>query len=130
MVFDSHIFLGGDNIPRAELGNQCLDGLVFVPYVVLLEFLIVLCVDSRDNGFNHHRVDHLLESVLLPLDLMVRLDLEELSTLGDVLNYLVDELWFLEPLAVQIVVPGGRYHLGFSEDERGEPMLPTPLGCC
>ena len=52
--FDIQLLLGGDNIPRAELGNQCLDGLVFVPYVVLLEFLDVLCVDGRDNGFDRH----------------------------------------------------------------------------
>ena len=52
--FDSQILLGDDNIPRAELGNQCLDGLVFVPYVVLLEFLDVLCVDGCDNGYDRH----------------------------------------------------------------------------
>ena len=129
MGFDSQLLLSGDDIPRANLGNQCLDGLVFLPYVDLLEFLIILCVESHDNGFDHHRVDHLLESVLLPLDLRVRLDLEELYTLGAVLDSWVDEIWFLEPLAVQIVVTGGRYHLGLSEDERRGPMLPTPFGC-
>ena len=55
-----------------------------------------------------------MESVLLPLDILVRLELEELSTLGDVLDSWVDELWFIELLAVQVVFPGGRSHLGFA----------------
>ena len=93
--FDSQLPLGGDNIPRTEMGNQCLDGLFFVPYVVLLEFLNVFCVDGCDNKFDHYWVNHLLEGVLLTLDLLVRLELEKLSTLGDILDYRVDELWFL-----------------------------------
>ena len=67
-----------DNIPCADLGNQFLDCMVFVPYVVLLEVLNILCVNGRDNDFDCHRVDHLLEGVLMPLDLLVRLELEEL----------------------------------------------------
>ena len=70
-----------------------------------------------------------MEGVILPLDLMVRLKLEDLSTLGDVLDSWVDEICFLEPLAVQVVVPGGRSHPGLAEDKREEPVLPTPLGC-
>ena len=70
-----------------------------------------------------------LESVLLPLDLMVRLEFEELSTLGAVLDSWVDEIWFLETPAVQVVVPGGRSHPGLTEDKREEPVLPTPRGC-
>ena len=98
--FDIQILLGGDNIPRAEMGNQCLDGLVFVPYVVLLEFIYVLRGNVCNDGFDHHRFDHLLESVLLPLNLLVRLELEKLSTVGDVLSSWVDELWFIDTLAV------------------------------
>ena len=92
MGFDSQLLLGGDNIPRAELGKKCLDGLVFVPYVVLLELFNLLCVDGCDNGFDRHQVNHLLDSVLLSLDFLVRLKLEELSTLGSVLGSWVDEL--------------------------------------
>ena len=127
--FDNHILLGGDNIPHAELGNEYLVHLVFVPYVVLLEFLNVLCVDGRDSGFERHQVNHLLEGVLLTLDLLVHLELEEISTLGDVLDYWVDELWFIEMLSVQVVVPGGRSHLGLAKDKQEEPVIPTPLGC-
>ena len=54
MVFDYQILLGGNNIPHAELGNHCIDHLVFVPYVFLLELLDVLRVDGRDNGFKCH----------------------------------------------------------------------------
>ena len=127
--FDSQPLLGGDKIPRAEIGNQCLDCLVLVPYVVLLELLDILCVDGRDNGFDRHRVEHVMKGVILPLNLLVRLELEELSTLGTVLDSRVDELWFLDLLAVQVVVLSGRYHLGLTEDKRQEPVLPTPLGC-
>ena len=69
VVFDSHILLVGNNIPRVELGNQCFDRLVFVPYIVLLKFLDIFCVDGCDDGFDRHQVDQLLEGVLLPLNL-------------------------------------------------------------
>ena len=59
-----------------------------------------------------------MEGVILPLDLLVRLKLEDLSTLGAVLDSWVDEIWFLEPLAVQVIVTGGRSHLGLAEDKR------------
>ena len=38
-------------------------------------------------------------------------------TLGAVLDYWVEELWFLEPLAVKVAVPGGRSHFGLAEDK-------------
>ena len=129
MGFDIQLLLGGNNIPCAELGEHCFDCLVFVPYVVLLEFLDILRVDGRGNGFGRHRVDYVLEGILLPLDLLVLLELEEISTLGDVLNYWVEGIWFLEPLAVQVAFPGGRSHFGLAEDKREEPVLPTPFGC-
>ena len=90
--FDIQNLLGGDNIPRAELGNQCLDRLVVVTYAFLLEFLDILRINSCDNGFDHHQVYHLLEGVLLPLDLMVSLELEELYNLGSVLSSWVYKL--------------------------------------
>ena len=74
--------------------------MVLVPYVVLFELLDILYINGCDNFFDRHRFDHLLESVLLPLNLLVHLELEELSTVGDVLSSLVDELWFIETLAV------------------------------
>ena len=69
--FDIQILFGGNNIPRADLDNHCLDRLIFVPCIVLLEFLDVLCVNGRNYGFKCHQVAHLLEGVLLPLDLLV-----------------------------------------------------------
>ena len=69
-----------------------------------------------------------MEGVLLPIDLLVRLGLEELSTLGAVLDSWVKELWFIQTLAVKVAVPGGRSHFGLAEDKREEPMLPTPFG--
>ena len=69
----SQLLLGGNNISRADLGNHCIDCMVFVTYLVLLELLNVLRVDGRDDGFDRHRLNHLLEGVILPLDLMVSL---------------------------------------------------------
>ena len=99
-----------------DLGNHCLDRLIFVPYVVLLEFLDGFCVDSHDNGFDCHQVDHLLEGALLPLNLLVRLELEELSTLGAVRISWVEDLFFLDPLAVQVDIPGGESHFVLAGD--------------
>ena len=70
-----------------------------------------------------------MEVVLLTLDLLVLLELEDLSTLGAVLDSWVEELCFLEPLSVKVAVPGGRSHFGLAEDELEEPVLPTPFGC-
>ena len=50
-------------------------------------------------------------------------------TLGNVLDFWVDEIWFLKPLAVQVDITGGRSHFGLAEDEREEPMLSTSFGC-
>ena len=103
--------------------------MVLVPYVVLLELIDILRVDGRDDGFDHHRVDHILEGVLLQLELLVRLELEEISTLGAVLDYRFEELWFLEPLTFKVTVTGGRSHFGLTEDNREEPVLTIPFGC-
>ena len=110
MGFDIQILLGGNNITLAELGNHCLYPLVFVTCIVLLEFLDILCIDGCDNGFYRHRVDHLLEGVLLPLGLLMRLELEDLAPLGAVLDSWVDEIRFFEPLVVKVFVPGGKSH--------------------
>ena len=71
-----------------------------------------------------------MEGVLLPLNIMVLLELEELAPLDTVLNSWVEDLRLFEPLAVKVVVPGGKSHFGLDEDEREEPALPTPFGCC
>ena len=99
-----------------DLGNHCLDRLIFVPYVVLLEFLDGFCVDSHNDGLDCHRVDHLLKGALLPLNLLVRLELEELSTLSAVLSSWVEELFFLYPLAVEVDIPGGKSHFFLAGD--------------
>ena len=49
VVFDSQFLLGSDNIPRADLGNQCLDCLVCVPYLCLLEFLTTASMALTDT---------------------------------------------------------------------------------
>ena len=113
--FDRQLPLCGNNIPCAELYKHFPDCLVLVTYVVLLAFFHVLRFDGCDDGFDCHQVGHILEGVLLPLDLLVLLELEELTTLGGVLNY--------------VVVPGGESHFGLTEDKREEHVLSAPFGC-
>ena len=60
---------------------------------------------------------------------LVHLELEDIAPLGTVLNSWVEELGFLEPLAVEVVVPGGKSHFFLAKDEREELLLPTPFGC-
>ena len=90
VVFDGQLILGDNNKPRADLGDHFFYRLFFLPYVVLLKFLGVLLVDGRDDSFDRHRVDHLLEGVLLTLDLLVLLELDDFAPLGTVRNSWVD----------------------------------------
>ena len=87
-------------------------------------------VGGRDDGFERQRINHLLERVFLPLDLLVLFELEELLPLGIVLISWVEDIGFGNPLAVKIFVPGGDSHFGLAEDEQEEPVLLTPFGCC
>ena len=113
-----------------DLGDHRFYCLVFVPYVVLPKFLDVLCINSHDNGFDLHQVNHLLEHVFLPLDLLVLLELEEIVPLGITPDSWVEDLRFGELFAVDVVVPGGELHSGLADKEREEPVLTTPFGFC
>ena len=98
--FDSQLLLGGNNIPRADLGNHLLDCLVLALYVVLLKFLDVLRVNGRDYVIGQHRVNHVLEGVFLTLGPMDRLELEEIAPMGAVRDSWVEELGLSKPIAV------------------------------
>ena len=50
----------------------------------------VLRVDGRNYGFNRLVIDHPLKIVLPSVDLVVLLELEELSPLGIVLNFWIE----------------------------------------
>ena len=58
--FDSQLILGGNNIPRVDLGNYCLDRMFLVPYIFLFGFLDVFLINGRNDGFDHHCANHLL----------------------------------------------------------------------
>ena len=36
---------------------------------------------------------------------------------------------FFKPLAVEVVVPGGKSHFGLTEDKMEGTVLPVPFGC-
>ena len=125
-----YLLLGSDDAPRSELLDHCLDCLVFVPNTVILQIFDILRIEGRDNGFNRHRIYHLLEGILLPFDLVVLLELEELAPLGVVLNFWVGELGIFEALAVEVVVSGGETYFGLGEHEREENVLFVPIHSC
>ena len=102
--------------------------MVFVPAVVLLQLLYVLCVGGRDNGFDHHGIHHRLEGVLLTFDIVVLLVLEDLSPLGVILNFWVEELGIINSLAVEVVVSGSETHFGLGEHNWEETVLAPPFG--
>ena len=57
---------------------------------------------------------------------MVLLELEDLSPLGVVLNFWVEELRIFDVTAVEILVSGGETNFGHSEPEREETVLAPP----
>ena len=85
-------------------------------------------IDGYDDGFNHHGINHLLKGVLLPVDLVVLLDLEELAPLGVVLNFWIEELGPFDAPAFEVLDPGGETYFGLGEHERKETLLASPFG--
>ena len=70
-----------------------------------------------------------MEGVLLPLNIMVLLELEELAPLGVVLNFWVEELWIFDAPVVEVFIPGGETNFGLGEPERKETVLAPPFRC-
>ena len=67
-----------------------------------------------------------MESALLPFELVVLLELEELAPLGVLLNSWVEELRLFEALAVKVVVYKVETHFGIGEHKREETVLAPP----
>ena len=87
-----------------------------------------MCVDVRDDDFDHYGIDHLLKGVLLPVDLVELLELEELAPLGVVLNFWIEELGPFDAPAFEVLGPGSETHFCLGEHEREETILASPLG--
>ena len=85
-----------------------------------------MSVDGRDDGFDRHRIYHLLEGVILPVDLFVILEMEYLAPLVVVLNFRVEELRPFDGLTVEVLDPGGKTHFGLSE-HAGENRAFPPI---
>ena len=85
-------------------------------------------IDGCDDGFNHHGINHLLKGVLLPVDLVVLLDLEELAPLGVVLNFWIEELGLFDAGAFEVLDPGGEKYFGLGENELEKNVLASPFG--
>ena len=89
VCLDVEIILGYDDVPRLELLDHCLDGMIFATDIVLLYLFDLSRIDGCADGFDRHGIHHLLEGVLLPSNIVVLLELEEIAPLGVVLNFLV-----------------------------------------
>ena len=90
-----------DYVPCMELLVHCLDGLILVTHLVLFKLFHVLRVNGRNDGFDRHRICHLLKGVLLPFDPVVLLELEDLVPLGVVLNFWVKDIGIFDAPAVK-----------------------------
>ena len=60
---------------------------MFVTRVVLFELFRLLRIDVQDNGFDRHVIYRLLKGLLIPVDFVVLLEVEDLTTLGVVLDF-------------------------------------------
>ena len=90
MHVGGEIFFGCDDVLCPDLLNHRLNVLVFVINVDFFYLFHALRVNVRDDGLNRHGINHLLKDVLLPVDLVVLLELEELAPLGVVLNFRIE----------------------------------------
>ena len=75
-------------------------------------------VDICNDVFNCYGINQPLKGVLLSVDLVVLLDLEELTPLCIVFNFWVKDIRIGKPLAVGGVVPGSKTYFGLSVDKR------------
>ena len=87
-----------------------------------------MCVDGHDDGFDRHSIHHPLKGVTLPVELVVLLDLEELTPLGVVLNLGIEELGPLDAPAFEVLDLGGEMHFGLGENKREETVLASLFG--
>ena len=85
-------------------------------------------VDGCSDGFNRHGIDHLRKSVLLPVELVIVLELEELAPLGVVLNFWIEDLGQFDAPELEFLYPGSKTHFGLGEHERKENVLASPFG--
>ena len=85
-------------------------------------------IDGRNNGFDRHGIDQFLKGILLPVDLVVFLDLEEIAPLGVVLNCCIEELSPFDVLAFEVLDPSDETHFGLGEHKRKETNLAYPFG--
>ena len=118
MDLDVLIFLCGDDKPCHELSDHGGDGLVLVVDVVFGELVNILCVDLTDDGLNADLVDDLLKCVVLPFQLLVVLELQELPASGCIRDGRIDAGREEQARAVEVGVVGDELHLVGGEDKR------------
>ena len=68
-----------------------------------------------------------VEAIVAAVDAQYVEELEEFAPLCVVLDFWVDELGLIYPLAVEGDVPRGNAYFGLAEDDREETVLVTPF---
>ena len=72
--------------------------------------LHVLRIDIHGNGFNRHRINHLVKGVLLSVDLVILLELEKLAPLDVFLNFFIEEVGPFDTPTFKVLDPGSETH--------------------
>ena len=125
---EGKISLGSNDLPRLELLDHRSNVLGLVTNVVFFYMFRILQIDVRNDGFDSHGIDHLLKSVLLPVDLVVLLDLDEIAPLGVVLNFWIEELGPFDAPAFEALDPDSETHFGLGVHEQEKTVLASPFG--
>ena len=90
--------------------------------------LHTLRIDVRNDVFNRHGINHLLKGIILPVDLVVLLELEDLAPLDVLLNFWTEELGLFDAGAFEVLDPGGEKYFGLGENELEKNVLASPFG--
>ena len=101
---------------------------IFVTDVLLPEFVDVLLIDGRSDGFDRHGVDDKLKVILRPFELLVLLELKEVPAFGLLFDVRMDKIGLCELGAVEGRVGGHVAHFWCVEDECEVAVAPTPRG--
>ena len=105
-----------------EHGFDCR---ISISDVLLAEFVEVLVVDGRGDGFDSDGVDDELEVVLRPPEFLVLLQDDEVPAFRRICDGCIDECRFWEAVAVEVGVACRHPHFLLVEDERKVAEAPA-----
>ena len=101
------------------------DRRISISDVLLAEFVEVLVVDSRGDGFDGNGVDDELEVLLRPPEFLVLLQDDEVPAFRCIRDGWIEECRFWEAVAVEVGVARRHPHFLLVEDEREVAVAPA-----